>query len=106
MSTSQLIIHADDAGLSHSENRATIECLKFGIVNSYSIMVPCPWFYEIALFARENPQYDMGIHLTITCEWERYKFGPITPLNDVKSIVDEEGYFYAKRDQVRNFANP
>lgn len=89
-----LMIHADDAGLSHSENRATIQSLERGLVNSYSIMVPCPWFYEMAEFAKNNPQYDNGIHLTLTCEWENYKFGPVLPISEVPSLVDENGYFY------------
>lgn len=49
-----LMIHADDAGLSHSENQATMECLKKGMVNSYSIMVPCAGFEEIVEFAKEH----------------------------------------------------
>lgn len=93
-----LIIHADDAGLSHSENLATIQALEQGIVNSYSIMVPCPWFYEMAKFAKNNPQFDSGIHLTLTCEWENYKFGPVLPVSEVKSLVDENGHYYKNRD--------
>ncbi|MCM4166871.1 Carbohydrate deacetylase [Arenibacter antarcticus] len=104
--TKLLIIHADDAGLSHSENRATIEALKNGFINSYSIMVPCPWYYEMALFAKNNPQFDAGIHLTLTCEWENYKFGPILPISEVPSLVDENGYFYKNRDQLRENASP
>ena len=100
-----LIIHADDAGLSHSENRATIQALEKGIVNSYSMMVPCPWFYEIALFAKNNPQFDYGIHLTLTCEWENYKFGPVLPASEVPSLVDENGYFFKKREQLRRAAS-
>ena len=100
-----LIIHADDAGLSHSENMATIQSLENGIVNSYSIMVPCPWFYEMALFAKSNPQFDNGIHLTLTCEWENYKFGPVLPIKEVPSLVDENGHFYKKREQLRNKAS-
>ena len=104
--TKLLMIHADDAGLSHSENRATIQSLQNGIVNSYSIMVPCPWFYEISLFAKNNPQFDNGIHLTLTCEWENYKFGPVLPVSEVPSLVDENGHFFRSREGVRNNARP
>ncbi|WP_108424554.1 polysaccharide deacetylase family protein [Flagellimonas amoyensis] len=100
-----LIIHADDAGLSHSENMATIQSLEKGIVNSYSIMVPCPWFYEIAEFAKKNPKFDYGIHLTLTCEWDNYKFGPVLPISEVPSLVDDRGHFYKKREELRKNAS-
>lgn len=98
--TKLLIIHADDAGLSHSQNLATIQSLENGIVNSYSIMVPCPWFDEMALFAIKNPQFDNGIHLTLTCEWENYKFGPILSPTEVPSLVDGNGHFFKKREEL------
>ncbi len=103
--TKLLIIHADDAGLSHSENMATIDSLQKGIVNSYSIMVPCPWFYEIAIFAKNNPKFDNGVHLTLTCEWETYKFGPVLPVSEVPTLVDENGYFYKSREELRKYAS-
>lgn len=101
-----LIIHADDAGLSHSENLATIKVLQNGSVNSYSIMVPCPWFYEMAVFAKNNPNYDCGIHLTLTCEWENYKFGPVLPVSEVPGLVDQNGYFYKTRKDFKENAKP
>lgn len=102
--TKLLIIHADDAGLAHAENMATIKSLEEGIVNSCSIMVPCPWFYEMANYAKKNNQFDYGIHLTVTCEWENYKFGPTLPVNEVPSLVDEKGYFFKNRDELKNNA--
>lgn len=95
-----LIIHADDAGLSSSENRATRSVLLSGVVNSYSLMVTCPWFYEMALFAKNNPQYDHGIHLTFTCEWETYKFGPVLSPKEVPSLVDKRGFFFSNRNDL------
>ncbi len=95
-----LIIHADDAGLSHAENRATIQCLENGIVNSYSLMVPCPWFYEMAVYAKDHPQFDYGIHLTLTCEWETYRFGPVLPVSEVPGLVDGNGHFFKKREHL------
>jgi predicted glycoside hydrolase/deacetylase ChbG (UPF0249 family) len=100
-----LIIHADDAGLSHSENMATIQALEKGIVNSYSIMVSCPWFYEMAQYAKNNPNVDNGIHLTLTCEWENYRFGPVLPASEVPSLVDADGYFYKTRQELRRCAS-
>lgn len=101
-----LIIHADDAGLSHSHNRATIKCLETGLVNSCSIMMPCPWYYEIALFAKNNPVYDCGVHLTLTCEWKNYRFGPVLPVSEVPSLVDAHGHFFKTREELRANAKP
>ena len=101
-----LMVHADDAGLSCSENAATMEALEKGIVNSYSIMVPCPWFLDMANFAQHRPQFDCGIHLTLTCEWKHYKFGPVLPYSEVPSLVDNQGFFHAKREMIKNFADP
>ncbi|HKK75939.1 MAG TPA: polysaccharide deacetylase family protein [Saprospiraceae bacterium] len=98
--TRLLMIHADDAGLAHGENRATKEVLQNGLANSYSIMVPCPWFGEMANFAKAHPEYDYGIHLTLTCEWHQYRFGPLSSAAEVPGLVDKYGHFYKKRHQL------
>lgn len=95
--TKLLMIHADDAGLANSENQATIQALENGIVNSYSIMVPCAGFEEMATYAKDNPQFDYGIHLTLTCEWETNRFGTVLPISEASSLVDENGHFFKKR---------
>ncbi|HEY7783206.1 MAG TPA: polysaccharide deacetylase family protein [Pyrinomonadaceae bacterium] len=88
-----LIVHADDLGMAHSINAASVKAFETGLVNSGSIMVPCPWLAEIATYARKNPQADLGLHLTLTSEWTTYKWGSVLPKDRVGSLLDKNGYF-------------
>lgn len=95
-----LIIHADDLGLSHSENEASIAGFEKGVVNSGSIMVPCPWFPEIAAYSIAHPQVDLGLHFTLTSEWKLYRWGPVLSRTDVPSLVDSGGFLPKKCEVV------
>jgi len=92
--TKLLIVHADDVGVTHSVNAATIKALDTGLVNSASIMVPCPWFPEIADYAKSHPELDFGLHLTLTSERVYYRWGPVASKHRVPGLVDENGYFH------------
>lgn len=80
--------------MTHSVNAATTAALSSGAINSASIMVPCPWFPEIAEYAKDHPEADFGLHLTLTSERVYYRWGPVASKDKVPSLVDPAGYFH------------
>ena len=92
--TKLLIVHADDLGETHAVNAAALKALQGGTINSASLMVPCPWFPEIADYAKSHPDADFGLHLTLTSERVYYRWGPVAPADKVPSLVDQNGYFH------------
>lgn len=95
-----LIINADDLAVAHSENVATFAALDKKLVSSATVMVPCPWFTEVAAYAKSHPQADLGLHLTLTSEWDTYRWGPVAPRALVPSLVGPDGFFYTDTDSV------
>jgi predicted glycoside hydrolase/deacetylase ChbG (UPF0249 family) len=100
-----LIVHADDLGMAHSINAASTKAFATGLVNSGSIMVPCPWLLEIATYARSNPQADLGLHLTLTSEWKNFRWGPVLPKDKVPTLLDETGYLYLTEREAASRAS-
>lgn len=88
-----LIINADDFGMCHAANLAIQQLLIEGTVSSATIMMPCGWSREAALWSAAHPHLDVGIHLTLTSEWEPYKWGPVTRDGNISSLVTKEGHF-------------
>lgn len=101
-----LIINADDAGLAHAENQATLEALRRGLVGSATAMVPCPWFPEFAAAAKADPRLDVGVHLVVTSEWEGCRWGPVLGRGAVPTLVDAQGYFHGSVGALHAAARP
>ena len=101
-----LIIHADDLGLSHSTNMAVIRAFEKNAVTSGSVMVPCPWFPEIAAYVKDHPDLDVGIHFTLNAEWQFYKWSGVSPSNEIPSLIAKDGYFNSAIQPLIFGANP
>jgi predicted glycoside hydrolase/deacetylase ChbG (UPF0249 family) len=96
----RLIVRGDDIGSSHAANLACIKAYREGIVRSVEVMVPAPWFNEAVKMLNENPGLDVGVHLTLTSEWEFLKWGPLT---QSPSLVDPQGHFFPTTSQRKGF---
>ncbi len=101
-----LILHADDMGMVQEANDATIFLLENEFIQSASAMPACPAYEEAIQWAIENPQYDVGMHLTLTSEWRRYRWGPVADPSEVPGLVDPDGYLWPRVPDVVMNASP
>ena len=101
-----LILHADDLGAAHSVDAASFDALDKGAISSASIMMPTPWVTEVAAYARAHPGADLGLHLTLTSEWETYRWGSVSPADKIPSLLDSAGTFPNEEKLVAARAKP
>ena len=95
-----LVIHHDDLGGSHAANMAFVELSEAGVVTAGSVMVPCPWFPEVAAIARERPELSVGVHLTLTAEWQTFRWRPLTGVAP-NGLTDQDGFFWRSVAEAR-----
>ncbi len=89
-----LIVHADDLAVAHSVDAASFDALNKNAVTSASVMVPCAWLTEVASYAKDHPDADLGLHLTLTSEWKVDRWGPVESKDKVTSLLDPSGYLW------------
>jgi predicted glycoside hydrolase/deacetylase ChbG (UPF0249 family) len=101
-----LIIHGDDIGMSNSVTTASFDGFVNSSINSGSVMVPCPWLLEVVDFSSKNPEFDLGLHLTLTAEWKNYKWDGVSSSNQISSLLNDKNHFYDNTMDVFFKANP
>lgn len=95
-----IMLHIDDAGMCEEANIATKRYLSAGHVQSAAVMMPCPNSEDMIEWAKENPKIDVGLHLTHTSEWKNYRWPSVSPVDEVPSLIDEEGNLWHEVPQV------
>jgi predicted glycoside hydrolase/deacetylase ChbG (UPF0249 family) len=95
-----VIFHVDDVGMSHNSNMGAVRAIEDGVATSLSVMMPCPWVPEFATYFKAHPEVDAGVHLTLTSEWKKYRWGPVAGGAAVPGLVDGDGYLWHDVDDV------
>jgi len=100
------IVHADDIGMCEPQNEGGFQALGDGPATCGSLMVPCPGFAPAAARARDAPDLDLGVHLTLTAEWPSLRWGPVLGAAAVPSLVDADGFLPRTAAEVLAAARP
>ena len=83
----QLIINADDLGLSNGVNQGIISCHQAGSVSSTTMMVNMPAADEAFSLIRINPDLGVGLHFNLTLG------EPLSDKGHVASLLGSDGQF-------------
>ncbi len=102
----RVVVHQDDVGMNHGANAAFVDMTRRGICTAGSVMVPCPWFPEVAELQARDPRLDIGVHLVLTSEFKAYRWRPLSGTSQASGLVDPDGYFWPTARQAREHAHP
>ena len=89
----QLIITADDYGMSNGVNRAIDAGFQAGIITSTNVMMNMPLCHEANVLKNRFPDVSVGLHWTLSGAG-----GPVSPINQVPTLVNEQGNFFPYAD--------
>lgn len=93
--TPQLIISADDFGLTPGVNQAVQELAGLGTITAANVMVNMPYADRIFSLAAKYPQLSIGVHINLT------QGRPISPRERVPTLVNADGMFHSRRELAR-----
>jgi chitin disaccharide deacetylase len=94
-----VIVSCDDLGMCHALNEGVYRALREGVATCASIMMPAPWARAAVA---EHRGEDIGVHLTLNAEHERYRWGPLTLS---PSLLDGDGGFPRTIDDLWDHAD-
>ena len=95
MKTKKLIINADDFGHTMGTSYGIIEAHLRGVVSSTTALTVSPHFMPSMAAAKAlAPALPVGVHLALTLKGAR----PVLPLDLVPSLVNEDGYFWSRKE--------
>jgi len=91
-----LIIHADDFGMTRSINEAILELAKLGTLSSTSVMANMPYSNEV-IELLDIPAISIGLHSTFT------QGKPLSDLKKIPSLIDTQGNFLDYHNLVKGY---
>jgi predicted glycoside hydrolase/deacetylase ChbG (UPF0249 family) len=100
-----IILHADDAGMCEEANISVFRYLQNEQIQSTSGMPPCEYFDEFVAWANQNAEKDMGLHLTLTSEWQNYRWGSVSDPKSVPGLIDPDGFLWHEVPDVVKHAS-
>jgi predicted glycoside hydrolase/deacetylase ChbG (UPF0249 family) len=99
-----VILHTDDVGMCQASLAAFIDLWENEAISSGAIMLPCPWAKPAAEYCRTHPGVDMGVHATITAEWEGYRWSALSTRDPASGLMDKDGFLWQTSEETQAHA--
>ncbi len=101
-----VILHTDDIGMCQASLAAFIDLWENETISSGAIMLPCPWAKPAAEYCRTHPGVDMGVHASITAEWDGYRWSALSTRDPDSGLMDQDGFLWQTSQETQAHATP